>query len=501
MPSNGDAQFWKRMTSLDCALDSPGMSSSNPDTSGYNIDVIIASAAGKPLLHFGHIGSKGNSQPGVTTRSLEELVSLSAACVAFRHATNCRIRSVVSPSGIILSTSFEVLHVTVSASDRSLPLDFLVALAKVSVSGILFLLSTGFVAALERRPTLDFGSKADFVQQVSALFLRRGVLYPLSCSFDASVILPCPANPDSLSRLGSMLTSALHSQVGLTHALVFSASPPFPHRLISSVAPVHSQLSAMDIFLISALLPTTAKQKPVLPDRVFLQESSFRKASMLFARLVELRLAFDDFSDFRTSVGGDDWRPDWSGDGAGSIWMVCIGDLTAERGETLQKSGDAFLRDMENKLDRDRTSKGLMVYLERPLRVSDISPLIHPIRGVIVLHRQRLVATVGALDHKTGLVVLQSLKHREEMRLEKNSSKSPLEPLYILLPGKVAVVSEPGRYVFVDAGLEETQAISLCKQLVFPWISANILRLFPSESYVTLAPNTPLSALFAPFQS
>ncbi len=508
MPANAEQEFWSRMNLFDPAVDTPGMSCSENISSNSTIDLIVATAAGKPLLYFGLLGNDQQGGRDGATRSLEELVSLSAACVAFRHATNSRIRSIVGPQGIILSTSLGALHVAVAATDRFLPLDFLVSLAKISVTSVFFLMSSGFMAALETRPTLDLGSKSSVVQKFTALFLRRTILFPLPPIFESSVSLPYLSTPGTQKRLSSILTAALGSHPGLTHALVLSASPPFPHRTVLSVSPVYNQLSPTDHFLISCLLPMNTRQMLDLPDKIFLQAFSFNKASVIFARLVELRLAPEDFADFKAAVGGEDWRPDWSENGADAVWVVGIADVSALPELSLRKAGKAFLNVVEKGLDRTRSAMDLMVHMERPWRVSDIfedNPILSScVLGVIVRQSQRMVATIGALGHKRGMEVLHVIRECrilcDKKELDVIQRRSTLFSVYFKT-ANVWLVATADKYVFVSGVLAEERVIEICRRHIFPWLSANTTVLFSHHSHFTLRPKTPLSAFLAPFES
>ncbi len=481
MPHAGDEQFWERMNSRDVRLDTPGMSNIErpPNTASY--DVLVATAAGKPLYHYGHRPRRDDA-----VRPFEQLVALSAACVAFVHATRGAVRTVTLRQGTAFFGRFHDIYVVASTTERNAPEDLLRTLAVTAVTAVYFLVSATFAAVLARRPGLDLGRRTDEVGVTAARIVRRALLYPMS--LDAVLMQPNSHAPHALRRLGAVLASAQRQRRVVSHMIVFTACPPFPHRVLASASPVYHKLTPRDLFLISALLPLNVKEHPMLPERVYLQAYSYGRASLLTVRLVEPRLV--DAKSFMDSVGGDSWRPQWCADGgADSVWVVSVADLSLGTMEECRILGEAAVSEVEKKIDRSTLAKDMWVWMERPFKASDV---YEGVLGIVAVREELLVATAGMLDYE---FVLEAKKIR---RVDDDSRRWFCRRSELL---DCWIVANEDTIVFVREMESLEQCVEVCDAHVLPWLNANHRILFSKKSMVALPPNTPLSFLLTPFES
>lgn len=488
-------------------MDSPGMSSLVILPRTISIEVMVATAAGKPLVYFSHRPGENNDETNI--RSHQDIVSLSAAFVAFRHAMGSQVRTITTTNGVILSGSFGSLYVVATSSDRFIPFRILLSIATVAVTSIYFLLSSAFEDAVMKRPNLDLGSRAGEVQMRIVQFLKRAVSFPLPAALPATVSHPCPSAPYARRRLGKILISALQAYPSITHLIIFSATPPFPHQVISSVGPVHRKLSPTDFFLLSSMLPLSTKGEVKLPERVFLQTHSFNKASILFAKLVELRLGSRDFENFKACVGGEHWRPEWSIAGAGSVWIVAIGDVSVQPEPVLRVNGELVLKFVESKLDRTKIARDMMVWMERPWRVEDMlkQPVASAarVRGVIVVCSNRIVGTVGAFHYYYGAEILRLEKDRElfseSIRLSSLKSEASSSVCRRCNDLDLWLVAVNNKFMFLSGAVTEERAFEIAEKNILPWLQSNASSLLSTHTFVSLPPKTPLSFLLSPFES
>lgn len=483
MPRADDELFWERMNSRDEKLDIPGMSNSERLPYSASYDVLVATSAGKPLYHYGHRPRRDGA-----VRPFEQIVALSAACVAFAHATNGDVRTVTMRQGTTFFGRFFELHVVVSTTEQQAPVELLKTLALAAVTAVYFLASAAFANALVHRPALDLGSRSDSVGRAAAGIVKRALLYPMALS--GVVSQPCSHAPNTLRRLGHVLANAQRRRRVVSHVIVFSACPPFPHRVLAAASPVYHKLTASDLFLISALLPLNVKEVPTMPDRVFLQAYSYGRASVLTAGLVQPRLA--DVNAFMNSVGGEDWRPQWCADGgANSVWVVVVTDASLESIQDCRKIGEIVVAEVEEKIDRTRLAMDLWVWMERPLNGKDIG---ENIVGVMAKWKGSLVATAGALDYEFALEALKVRRETTESGRRVWCRWSELKRCWV-------VACEENTYVFLkDVECMEV-CVQICEERVLPWLNANRHILFSKNGMVALPPETPLSFLLAPFES
>lgn len=500
-----DRLFWDRMNSPEPEADLPGMSSSEmlPDIS--TIEIIVATSAGKPLFHFNHCCSEHRSHSH-KRRPHQQLVSLAAACVAFQHATHGQVRTISLPDGLILSTTFGPLHIIVMSANESVPTHFLVSLANTSIAVIHSLLSSAFSTALETRPHLDFGSHSADIQRFAFKAVERAIIYPLPASIPAVVSMPSLPTSSLRCHLRPILTSQLDACPYITHLVLFAASPPFPHRVIASASPVYSQLSPLDHLLLSSFLPVNTRHEVELPERVFLQTHSFNKASKIFARPVELRLDPTNYADFRRSVGGERWRPEWTGIGGDAIWVVAVADIAQAKKQPHLDYGERFLDRIEAKLDRSTAAKDIMVSMQQPFKVSDMFSGANTfynkhIRGVLFHESQRIVGTVGVFNHLFGLEAIRVVEHAK--RAQKCEEENQTDVITSLKCKGVSTwaVANTSAVVFLEGNLSHEKAEGICVNHVFPWLSANVHILFSKYERIKMPPRTLMANFLAPFES
>eukprot|EP00171_Calliarthron_tuberculosum_P014859 IDg14859t1 len=396
--SSNERLFWNRMDSRDPTMDSPGMSSQEVLPRKTSIEVIVATTAGKPLIHFSH--RPGESVDEETVRSHQELVSLSAAFVAFRHAMGSQVRSITTANGLILSGSFRSLHVVATSSNRLMPFRLLLSLATVAVTSVYFLLSSAFENAVQRRPNIDLGSRAAEVQSRATRFLKRAVSFPLPTALPAVVSHPCPSASFARKRLGNF-------DIGV------------------AIVSCHHTLS------------------------------------------VELRLGSRDFENFKACVGGEQWRPEWSVAGASSIWIVAIGDVTAQPEPVLRASGELVLSFVESKFDRTRMARDTMIWIERPWRVEDmfeqLEAMVAHVRGVVVVCSDRIVGTVGALHYCYAVEILRLNKDCDIFysSIQQSSLKLPSVPSFCRRCNEMNLwlVAVNNKYIFLSGMVTEERAL------------------------------------------
>lgn len=497
--NDNDTLFWRQMNSIDCAFDAPGMSSQIHLPEGVLFDVLVSTAAGKPLFHYG-------------SRPYEQVVSLSAACVAYSHATHTgEVRSIYSPrDGRILFGNFGHIFAVVLCTDKNIPAEFLKSLATVSITSIYFLLSKGFSQLLSSRPNLDLGNKnnSDVVNTWTRKFIGRTIAFPIGFTLELTNTLPCAYFPHSLRTLGNLLRAAWKSSKSISHVLALSASPPFPHRIISCISPVYQKLSVSDLTLIAALLPLNLKTDDLdLPSKIFLQTNNYSKASIISTKLVELRLNGNDFEAFRNHVGGEQWRPQWNADGANAVWLVIISDYN---GNTNTNGGinRQVLNELERKMDRSSLAKDIMIWLERPFKVADLIP--NAIKGVRfiakIVGNKRILASPGCLGYECGLEIIRL--HRENLLqssldTENNNNIKPNTNYICRRNASMGlwIFMKNSTFVFLDLSLSLEKCRSICDKYILPWFNANGHLLFSQNNFVDLPPETPLSFLLAPFES
>lgn len=413
-----------------------------PDPMPY-VEVLVATPAGKPVLHYAH-GLAPAPAPAHTPfrRPPAEQRSLAAASVAYA-AVASDVRCVRTASGAVYFAATHQLHVVVAAADRAFPEPVLAALARLSVGFLAAVLSANLMTTLHDRPHVDVAPHlAPMLPRLYTL-LDRALTHPLPYAALVPPSLPCPTSPGSRSALGDLLRDAIgRAPACVSHALLVTASAPFPRKLVTIAAPSAAPLTPLDLLILMSLLPdetdvrggstavsadTAAKadessdatatsrdnSASSLPARVFLQSTAHSTPYTFIAERVELRLKSDDYEMFEAAVGGSGWRPEWGASGGDVVWAVALAKTSSS--QHAASHGRACVARIATALDESRAARDLIVAMERPWTVRDVpqlrkdAALLRATRGIVVLSADRCAATVGACDHALGMAFALAL--------------------------------------------------------------------------------------------
>lgn len=497
----GDTHFWTRMNRSDSAADLPHMAAvPRPPPDLPSIELIVATPAGKPLLHFSY--ACDNAAAHAPSRPRQQLVSLSAACVAFQGATRDAVHSVASPAGVFVSMHVQSFHIVASSSDRSTPIHFLIALVRLAVASLNAVLSASFADVLLSRPNTDAGRILDEVDAFLQTVLLNAITYPVPYAFVSAATLPCPTAPRSRSRVTRILRDILaESPLTTTHALLFTASPPLPRLLIAAASTANHQLTPLDILLLTCFAPHDTDKQPPEVQRVFLQTYGFRRASYVSLRNVHLRLDPDDFDTFKSAVGGTSWRPEWGSAGGDVVWILVV-----SRGpRDVRDAANTFLDTVENKLDRSTAVRDVMIAMERPwtlrdlpetMRLSDVAA----VRAMLLFDKSRVAGALGSFTHHVGLAVIKAIFQPTEQR-QAHSRDEDLYSTHCTRSNLIVVVWRRSIVVCIDDSMSRQRALAVCAHQIVPWLQKCLRSLLPQHERVTVPHPTPLAHLLSPFDS
>lgn len=243
----------------------------------------------------------------------------------------------------------------------------------------------------------------------------------------------------------------------------------------------------MDIMLLFNLAPLRADESPRLPQRVYLQANEFSSASGVVMRPVQLRLDPDDFEQFKSAVGGAHWRPEWNAAGGGVVWIM--GLVRKSVGET-EKVGNKFLDFVEDGLDRKSATKDLLVSMERPWRLEDMSLAVagkvkDAVKAVVVIGNGRISGTIGSFTYELGIALMETLVRwdQEDMSVRsplvsrtKNSivARFPEQSIFVVMWFRKYVVC------FSDS-VDEHQSLVATEKLFVPWMKRFSSSLVPEH--------------------
>lgn len=503
------------MNSSSPMLDLPEMAAVPIPPSLPLLELLVSTSAGKPLLHFayGHdrqsgvINTVNTSVAPAPHRPPLAISSLAAASTAFQHATSSRPREVITPHGVLISLVADPFHVHVSSQGRHTPPVFLRGLARVALSTLYFSLSAAFPRFLASRPNADVSYALAPARKLVAAALLDALTYPLPHLLLASVPLPCPTSPSSRAAIADVLRRALLKwRDVLTHAAIFTASPPFPRRVVATAAPANRELSPTDLLLLMNLAPLRLDDEVLLPERVYLQADDFSKASWVALRSVHLRLDPDDYERFKSAVGGAQWRPEWNAAGGDMVWIVGIVRKAAGR----EKVSEEFLDFVEDALDRKSATRDLMVCMERPWTLDDMTLSIEPevkacVKAVLLIERDKFIGTVGSFSHAVGVAVMQTLVRWDRVDM---SVQSPLllrskNSLVARFPAcNILVVMWHRKFVVCfDGNADVDDAVTATEKAIVPWMKRFRCSIVPEHDRATVPPQTPLAGILSPFHS
>lgn len=501
------------MNSSSPHLDLPEMSAVPIPPSIPLIELLVSTSAGKPLIHFAYGNDRqarliNTAHTPAPHRPPPAVASLAAAATAFQHATSSALPGhIVTPHGTLVSIVADAFHVHVSSHDRHALPEFLRCLARVALSTIYFSLSAAFPRFLTSRPNADVSHALLPARKLISAALLDAITYPLPHLLLKTVPLPCPTSPSSREAIAEVLRRALFKWRDIvTHALVFTASPPFPRRVVATAAPANRELSPTDILLLMNLAPLRPDEEVVPPERVYLQADDFSKASWVAMRSVQLRLNPDDYEQFKTAVGGAQWRPEWNSAGGDMVWIMGLVRKAAGR----ENVGGEFLDFVEGALDRKSATRDLMVCMERPWTLGDMTLPVHDnlkagIKAVVLLEETKISGTVGSFRHSIGLAIVQTLIRwdRAEMSVQSPLIGRKKNSLVANFPShNLFVVMFQRRFIVCfSTGVDEDDALAATEAAFVPWMKRFRCSIVPEHDRATVPPQTPLAGVLSPFAS
>lgn len=472
------------MNRASSAHDLPEMSSTPLQPATPPLELIICTRAGKPLAHYAY-------PPSLTPRPFHSILTLAALTVAF-HAQN-HISDITTASGRIVFALHKCFLVTAFSQDTHCPIDLLRALLRAALTAVYSTLSRAIISHLQTFPNADTSTLNPRVIPLLNALLLDVITHPLPHILQKPVTLPVPvsANPNPIAP---MLRSALLKFSSITHALVITASAPFPRCLVAVAAPANCQLTAPDILTLINLPPLRADAKWQTPTTLFLHSVGFRVAYNTYARSVELRLDPDHYESFKNAVGGADWRPEWTSAGSDIVWILALSTQRSDQPEQ-------FLDFVERRLDRSRAARDVIISMEKPWIVDNIhgvADVRRYIKGVVLIHNHRIVGTLGAFTHENGIAMLRNVLKR---KLASHERAARWKAVHSAQLGLQAVCFEERYLMTVSDCVPLQKIIHVMESAVVPWLKKFTEYLLPEQDRVTVQPATPLSGFLAPFDS
>lgn len=534
---HSDDAFWKRMDSKCSSTDLPEMARSDSKPHAMpRVELLVATPAGKPAFHYTHGQCPRQvleEQNDVTfERDPQHVLSLCATAVAFA-AVAPQVHSVVTRGGVLFFASSHSLYITVSAANPRFPVPILAGLARLVVAFFATTFSARFAKALVMRPNFDLLPLITPVRDHLTKLIDRALAHPFLYFSVLVPSLPCPTMPSSRQGIASMLrTELLRASPAVTHAIVMTATPPFPRKLITVAAPSTAPLTPLDKVILASLPPDDFRQSKLnLPQRLYLQSSEYDKPSVLAILPVSLRLHADDYKMFETAVGGSSWRPEWGSSGGDVVWIMVIASMStlAEQSQHVSLATDCA-EAIERGLCASRAIRDIIVAMERPWVVSDIPRLAEQeshkmVQAIVVMSGDRIAATMGATEHKSGIIFTNALHasgwisrenvieipgHRNVFRHVAISGCSTTSNTLGCTRQKVWRYAQDGRQVYglksdvmvlFDGSLSRSRASFIFVDIILPWANRYHRSIFSEFDRVDLPPNTMFRNLFAPFPS
>ena len=483
-----DATFWQRQNSCSPTYDLPHITAAPTLPDLPPLELIISAPSGKLVYHFSYPKK---------TRVDASALSLSAALVAYQATTKEKISLITIPQGIVLSTVIDIFHIHVCSQDRRTPSHFLHTLSRAAVIAAMTALSGAFSPHVRTNPSFDPASLRSSLDPIINVTLKDALTYPLPYALHAPVSLPALFAPRA--SLGRVLHRAYAKCPNVEHALVLTASPPFPHRVVASISSSNYPLRDSDLLLINACAPRRADDIPLI-RRLYLQSHTYRRGFYTCFRAVQLRLDPDDYEDFKRQVGRT-WTPEWTSAGGDVVWVVALATDTSDC--------EKFLNMVDGDLDRHPAAKDLMVSMERPWTLTEISDAARIVendsqflKAVVVIDRHRVAGSVGAFEHNIGIVMVSALILWDQ--------DSNLDSLNIHREGKIMVVTQNGFHIVVverrfllcfDAQMEKERSLKISKEQLTSYLNRIISQLIPHDEKCAVEPLTPLANFLIPFRS
>lgn len=499
-----DAAFWQRQNSRSANHDLPHMTSTPACPSHPQVELVIATSAGKPLFHFVY-DSSHPAHPNFHPRSAlfrpaAAIPPLSAALTAFLGVTHGRVSNIATSTGTLVALPQDPFHLAVLARHHPAPLSQLRALLRVAHATLLSSMSIEFSYHLKQRPNAR--PSLDSATPLLRAALLAAITHPLSHALSRVPALPSPTFPAARAEVSILLRAALRTtestRNNFSHALLFTNGPPHPSRLISSVAPANEELSSVDILLLSVL-----PHPPLTSTALYPHALGFARRRTVFSASVDLRVHADLHDAFKKAVGGSNWRPEWAAQAsAHSLRLVLLGNADADPNPVV----DA----LRSVLAQGRANYDVLVAMERPFSLNTFG--VSAARAIVVLARKnRLAATTGALDYEPAVAMLTAYALARTER-----KPAPLGHVDAMVRGdgrgakvvnveewdyRVVVWKEEFLIVFDAIVVNDIEAVRLVRNGFVPRLERCAAALIPEKERISVQPATPLAGFLAPFYS
>lgn len=500
-----DAYFWARQNSASSQLDHPQMESSPRRPSHPDFELFIASPAGKPLYYFAYDDTHHEHpcyDQSATPRPQASITSLSATLTAFQEATFNRVSVINTDLTTYLTFVHNALHVVLVSRQRPAPILFLQAILRLAVVGANFCLSASLGDYLRSRPN----ARPSFtpVERILNSALLDAIAHPLPYSLLKPVVLSASTTPSNRNQLGQLISDVLLNHTDVSHAIMFTAGPPFPSRLIISCSPVLTELSPLDLLLLSSLpSPDSIGSNPD-PVKVYPQAWNFRKGVHVVSRFIQLRLHSDHYETFKRAVGGQMWRPEWTQHPPHTVRLVTLSSSVSSAIECLD--------DVEQVLDRASAITSLLISMERPLCVQPFG--IHGVRDVIVIKdEKRLAGSLGSFCYTAGISTLITLQNARTVSSSLTGTSKPKD-LAVLKDKRafltrfskwgLRVILWDSRFVILfdlATADDDEEAVRVCRDIIIPQLDRFVSFIVPVEERTVVHRKTLLAGFLAPFTS
>lgn len=485
--STADQSFWNRQNSVSPQFDHPDMQSTPSRPSHPRFEIFIASSAGKPLFHFAYDNTHPQHpefDPSALHRPPASVASLSAALAGFQATTFNRVSITRTATTSLLTHIHDPFHLALLAYQKPAPLPFLQALLRVVVASVQSTMSASLSEHLREKPN-SRPSLAPAEPLLNAILLDA-VSHPLPYALLKPVVLSSCSPPTTRHQLAQLVSKVLRKHHDVTHAIMFTAGPPFPTRLVATCGPSSSELSPLDMLLIAIIPQLDDDGRSFYP-----QTHSFRSGTKVFSRLVHLRLHPDHHDAFKSAVGGQTWRPEWTHHPPHTVRLAVLGSSDPTR----------FFDEVETALDRAPITTHLLVSIERPLRVEPFG--VRGARAVLALHdEQRLAGTIAAFSYEIGIATLLTLRRVRMAACSKERQEGERAVIASFSQWDLRVVIWNLRFVVLyDHEVGNDYAIRTTREVFAPRLERCSTMIVPSGEKVLVQPRTPLAGFLAPFVS
>lgn len=486
MEPHTDDNFWARQDSVHPRHDHPALSSTPIRPQHPDVELLIATPAGKPLYYFAYKG-KNRCYPCHTStcqayRPDPAISSLCATLSAFQAATNNTVSIIKSARNTLLTHVHDALHIALLARHDPAPMQFLQGLMRIAIAAMYATLSASVSKHLRKHP-----ASRPLLKDVD-LFLNAVLLdaitYPQSYVWQRPIALPSRMNTSTRLPLSQLLRRTISYHPNVTHALLFTTGPPLPVRLVASCGPVNNELSPLDVLLLASL-PTPCEPSAQSSFRFFPHSSMFHTGVTAFSKMLQLRLHPDHHDTFKHAVGGQFWRPEWTHSPPHTLRVValCQGDCTK------------FVNSLEIALDRSLATTHLLIDMELPLFLNHFG--VSGFRALVTIHNTNCIGgTVSAFSYQVSMACLTAMRKSADPE----SAQSLVVTLCSAWRLRVVTWKRVLMLAFDDC-VSEDDAIVAARDLFIPWFERFKHIIIPRGERIGIQPRTPLAGLIAPFNS